>query len=132
MRLPAPSSGMEPIDAIERIAPIVAQAPGEVVFATVVHQDGFIGDSECFVSPTQPKTLLPEEQIFYLAKETGAPAVLLTTKSSGPISELHECDVEFTRRLIDYGRSQGIALHEHVLVEGDTFRIMSQCTDLWA
>lgn len=73
-----------------------------IVFVTFI---GDISDSECFASATEPKNSLPLHELFYLAEQMGAPAVMFTSTSSGSIAELHECDIDFTRRLIDGGGS---------------------------
>lgn len=120
-----------PEDAIDSLVPIVGRVEGEVIFATCIDEQGFVGESECFASLEQPKTTLPMDELFYLPQEMNAAAVMFTSKSSGPITELHDCDVQFTERLIQTGRKLRILVYEHVLVEDDKFRLMSQCTDLW-
>ncbi|HEU4488028.1 MAG TPA: JAB domain-containing protein [Actinomycetota bacterium] len=122
---------VKPEDAIESLVKIIGGVDAEIVFVTCIDDNGDVSDSECFASATEPKNSLPLDELFYLAEQMGAPAVMFTSTSSGPITELHECDVDFTRRLIEGGRERGIIVHDHILVEGDTFRIMSQCTDLW-
>ncbi len=119
------------IDAVDKLVEVVGSVDAEVIFSTCIDLYGFVGDSECFVSNDQPVTMLPVDELFYLPRKTGAAAVMFTSKSSGDIAELWDCDVEFTKRLIEAGRSLGIPVHDHVLVEGKAFRVMSECTDLW-
>lgn len=122
---------LKPEDAITDLVKIVGGVDAEVVFVTCIDVNGDVGESECFASNTQPKNAIPIDQLYYLPERIGASAVMLTSTSSGPIKKLHDCDVEFTRRVIEAGRKRGIAVWDHVLVAGDQFRSMSQCTDLW-
>lgn len=122
---------LTPKDAIEHLVKIVGGVDAEIVMVTCIDDNGDVGESECFASNTQPKNAIPIEQLFYLPEQIGATAVMLTSNSSGPLSELHDCDVEFTRRVIEAGRKRAIRVWDHILVEGDQFRAMSRCTDLW-
>lgn len=123
---------VRPHDAIPMLMNIVGTLEEEVVFATCIDAEGFIGDSECFSSATQPKNLLPVDELFHLARRKGAPAVMITSRSSGPIEELHDCDVDFTERVLDVGCDLGIRVCEHVLVERTSFRLMTQSAPhLW-
>ena len=119
-------------DAIPSIAKIIGALEGEVVFATCIDDDGLVGDSECFASLTQPKNLLPVHEVFHLAREVGAGQIMISSRSSGPIEQLHECDVDFTGRVLDVGRRLGIRVCEHVLVDKDGVRLMTQSAPyLW-
>ncbi len=121
-----------PIEAIESLTKIVGAIEAEVVFATCIDADGFATESECFASESQPKNLLPVDELFYLAHELDAPTVMITSRSSGSLAELHDCDVDFTARLIDAGIDHGIDVFEHVLVEKDHFRLMTESVpELW-
>lgn len=122
---------LKPEDAIDNLVKIVGGVDAEIVFVTCIDENGDVGESECFASNTQPKNAIPINQLYYLPEQIGATAVMLTSNSSGPLEELHDCDVEFTRRVIDAGRKRGIAVWDHILVEGDQFRALSRCTDLW-
>ena len=126
-----PALRLRPDEAVERLVPILGEIDGEVVFCTCIDDDGFVGDSECFASREQPKSTLPVEELFYLARTTGAPAMMFTSGSSGPIDQLQECDVLFTRRLLDAGRACGVRVHDHFLVGGGTYRKMSESMDVW-
>jgi len=121
----------KPGDAIENLVKIVGGVDAEIVFVTCIDENGAVSESECFASNTQPKNAIPIDQLYYLPEQIGATAIMLTSNSSGPLKELHDCDVEFTRRVIEAGRERGIAVWDHILVEGDQFRAMSHCTDLW-
>lgn len=121
-----------PIQAIESLTKVVGAIEAEVVFSTCIDAEGFVADSECFASDIQPKNLLPVEELFYLARAMDAPMVMITSRSSGPIAQLHECDVDFTERVLDAGMDFGIGVFEHVLVEKDSFRLMSESApELW-
>jgi len=122
---------LKPEDAIDNLVKIVGGVDAEIVFVTCIDENGDVSESECFASDTQPKNAIPIDQLFYLPEQIGATAVMLTSNSSGPLEELHDCDVEFTRRVIEAGRKRGIAVWDHILVEGDQFRVMSHGTDLW-
>lgn len=121
-----------PIEAIESLTKVVGAIEAEVVFVTCIGADGFVSESECFASDHQPKNLLPVDELFYLARRTDAPRVMITSRSSGPIAEVHDCDVDFTARVLDAGIDLGIGVFEHVLVERDTFRLMTESVpQLW-
>jgi DNA repair protein RadC len=122
---------LKPEDAIDNLVKIVGGVDAEIVFVTCIDENGDVGESECFASNTQPKNAIPLHQLYHLPEQIGATAVMLTSTSSGPLKELHDCDVEFTRRVIRAGRRRGIAVWDHILVEGDQYRAMSRCTDLW-
>lgn len=119
-------------DAIASLAKILRGIDGEVVLATVVDDRGFVGDSECFVSHSQPKNLLPVHELFHLASELGASGIMIASRSSGPIEHVHECDVDFTARVLDVGRHLGIRVCEHVLVDRNAISQMTRSTPyLW-
>jgi hypothetical protein len=121
-----------PPQAIESLTKVVGAIEGEVVFATCIDADGFVSESECFASDVQPKNLLPIDELFYLPLKLGAPRVMITSRSSGPIGQLHDCDVDFTARVIEAGKELGIEVFEHVLVEKDAFRLMTESApQLW-
>lgn len=121
-----------PIEAIESLSKVVGAIEAEVVFSTCIDADGFVSESECFASDSQPKNLLPIDELFYLAHEMDSPKVMITSRSSGPIAELHDCDVDFTARLIEAGLDHGVEVFEHVLVEKDNFRLMTESApELW-
>ncbi len=122
---------LKPEDAIENLVKVVGGVDAEIVLVTCIDDNGDVGESECFASNTRPKNAIPIDQLFYLPEQIGATAVMLTSNSSGPLPELHDCDVEFTRRVIKAGRKRAITVWDHILVEGGQFRAMSQCTDLW-
>ena len=123
---------LKPKDAIEHLVKIVGVVDAEIVLVTCIDDNGDVGDSECFASNTQPKNAIPIDHLFYLPEQIGASAVMLTSNSRGPLPELHDCDVEFTRRVIKADRKRAITVWDHILVEGGQFRAMSQCTDLWS
>jgi DNA repair protein RadC len=118
-------------DAIDNLVKIVGGVDAEIVFVTCIDENGDVSESECFASSTQPKNAIPLDQLYHLPEQIGATAVMLTSTSSGPLKELHDCDVEFTRRVIGAGRRRGIAVWDHILVEGDQFRAMSRYAALW-
>ena len=122
---------LKPEDAIDNLVKIVGGVDADIVFVTCIDENGDVSESECFASNTQPKNAIPIDQLYYLPEQIGATAVMLTSNSSGSLKDVHDCDVEFTRRVIEAGRKRGIAVWDHILVEGDQFRAMSRCTDLW-
>lgn len=128
----SPADRATPIDAIESLTQIVGSIDAEVVFATCIDADGYVGDSECFASNEQPKNLLPVDELFRLANKLDAPAIMITSRSSGPIDQIHACDRDFTERVLDAGQACGVAVFEHVLVEKDKFRLMTESApELW-
>ncbi|MDQ4065320.1 MAG: hypothetical protein M3161_04670 [Actinomycetota bacterium] len=121
-----------PSDAIDALKRVAAGVDGEIVFVTCIDDEGFVTDSECFTSLTQPKNLLAVDELFHLARELGARRIMITSRSSGPIDELHDCDVAFTARILDVGQRLGIRVCEHALVEMDSVRLMTEASPhLW-
>ncbi|MDQ3661962.1 MAG: hypothetical protein M3454_13075 [Actinomycetota bacterium] len=122
---------LRPEDAIDNLVKIVGSVDAEIVFVTCIDANGDVSESECFASNSQPKNAIPIDQLYHLPEQIASTAVMITSNSSGPLNELQDCDIEFTRRVIEAGRKRGIAVWDHILVEGERFRAMSRCTDLW-
>jgi hypothetical protein len=121
-----------PEDAIPHLVSIVADVEGDVLFVTCIDTEGRVGESECFVSATQPLAQLPLEEVFHLPKQLGSPAVMLTSRSNGN-GEIAHADVDLAQNLILEGKSHGVRVYEHILVENkDSYYRLSQTTDLWS
>ena len=116
-------------DALERLVPIIAGIDeGTVLFCTCIDANGFIRDSECFASPTQPLATLPVDQLFTLARRIGAAGVLFTSRAEGPSGDSES----FTSTLIAAGRAAGVEVVDHVVVDGGERRSLRATTDLWS
>ena len=128
--MPAPRYRAEIDDVIAALVPVVGDIEHHLVFVTCLNEDGSFGDSNCFASENEIKTNLPMEAVFALPLEKEAAAVMVTSRSTGGIEDVHPADIEFTNKLIDYSRKAGIPLAEHVLVKDLEFRLLSETISL--
>jgi DNA repair protein RadC len=119
------SSGIRPDDCLESLVTIVGSSDAEIVVLTCIDLDGCVGDNEILAKPGGDKTEIPPELMFGFAQSQRAAAMMVASKSSGPIDCMHERDIRFTDRLRDYGEQIGVPLFEHVVIEDDKFRLMS-------
>jgi hypothetical protein len=117
---------LEPVDCIETLVAIVSGTAAEIVVLTCVNWDGSVGEFEVLAKPGGDKTEIPLDLMFGFAENRNAAALMVASRSSGPIECLHERDIRFTESLRAYGFKIGVPLHEHVLIDGDKFRIMSE------
>lgn len=120
-----------PEEVIDNLVSILSKVDAEVVFCTAVGADGRIGDTECLASQDQPKNTIPLDALLGFAHEVRAPALMITSKSSGPMTEIADCDLDFTRRLLAAAWEQEIEIHDHILVGEGTHRSLKQVTELW-
>jgi DNA repair protein RadC len=127
MALPEPfSSRVEPAECIEWLVPIVGKTDDEVVVLVCIDKDGYAADHEVLAQRGGDKTAIPPGLLFGFAENRGAAALMIASRSSGPIHYLHERDIRFTDSLRAFGSKIGIPLHEHVLIDNDKFRLMSE------
>ena len=119
------SSGLRPEDSLESLVTIVGSSDAEIVVLTCIDHEGCVGENEILAKPGGDKTEIPPELLFGFAKSQGAAAVMVASKSSGPIDCMHERDIRFTDSLRAYGEEVGVPLFEHVVIERDKFRLMS-------
>jgi len=119
------SSGIRPDDCIESLVSIVGTLEAEIVVLTCIDDEGCVGDNEILAKPGGDKTEIPLDIMFGWPRSQAAAALMVASKSSGPIECLHERDIRFTDSLRAYGEETGIPLFEHVVIEGDKFRLMS-------
>ncbi|MGH2747464.1 MAG: JAB domain-containing protein [Actinomycetota bacterium] len=128
-----PASFFQPsyVDAVEQLLPVLRSVTGDdVVVITCLEEDVYVTETEFFRVPSGRKSDVPAEELFALPTQLHATAVAVTSTSSGPIEELHEADLEFTRHLAREAHRRGIRLAEHFLVQGDMFRVMSESMSL--
>ena len=126
MTRPIPSSsGLRPDDCLESLVTVVGSSDAEIVVLTCIDDEGCVGDNEILAKPGGDKTEIPPDLMFGFARSQGAAAIMVASKSSGPIHCMHERDIRFTDRLRAYGEEVGIPLFEHVVIEDDKFRLMS-------
>jgi RadC-like JAB domain-containing protein len=118
-------SQLEPIDCIEPLVTTIGGIDEEIVVLTCIDHDGYVGEAEVIVKRGGDKMQIPLDVLFRFAESRGA-AEMVASKSSGPIDCLHERDIRFTDALRAYGGEIGIPLHEHVVIEKDMFRLMSE------
>ena len=121
-----PSSGLSPVDCIDSLVTIVGGNDAEIVVLTCIDREGCVGDNEILAKPGGDKTEIPPELMFGFVQSQGASGMMVASKSSGPIECMHERDIRFTDRLRAYGEEVGVPLVEHVVIEDDKFRLMSQ------
>jgi RadC-like JAB domain len=117
---------VKPADYVDSLVKMVASIDAEVIVLTCVDHDGWAGDNEVLAKPDGDKTKIPLDLLFGFAVNRSAPSMMVTSKSSGPIDCVHERDLRFTEELISYGARVGVPLFEHLLVEDDRFRLMSE------
>jgi hypothetical protein len=127
--MPSPYSSdfqMDPADCIEHFIPIFRSVDAEIVVLTCIDHSGCATECEFMVKPEGDKTQIPLDLMFGFPENRDAAAMMVASRSSGPIECLHERDIRFTEALRSYGSKIGIPLYEHVLIERDTFRLMSE------
>jgi DNA repair protein RadC len=117
---------LRPDDCLESLVTIVGSSDAEIVVLTCIDDDGCVGDNEILAKPGGDKTEIPPDLMFGFARSQGAAAIMVASKSSGPIDCIHERDIRFTEGLRAFGEEVGIPLLEHVVIEEDKFRLMSQ------
>jgi hypothetical protein len=119
------SSGLRPDDCLESLVTIVGGTDAEIVVLTCIDHEGCVGDNEILAKPGGDKMEIPPDLMFGFARSQGAAAIMVASKSSGPIDCMHERDIRFTDRLRAHGEDVGVPLFEHVVIEDDKFRLMS-------
>ncbi|MFN2594623.1 MAG: JAB domain-containing protein [Actinomycetota bacterium] len=126
----APTFSMDEL--IDKLAFVVGKLDAEIVCATCINHDGTPGETKFFASETEPKNGLPLDEVFYLAKNSSAPAMLFTSTASAPFDQIHGCDIDFTKRLITAGAANGVEVIDHILVHKDEWVSLAESTDLWS
>jgi hypothetical protein len=117
---------LEPIDCIGPLVTIIGGIDEEIVVLTCIDYDGYVGETEVIAKRGGDKMQIPLDVLFGFAESRGAAAMMVASKSTGPIDCLHERDIRFTEALRAYGDEIGIPLHEHVVIDKDMFRLMSE------
>jgi hypothetical protein len=120
---------IDPIDCIDSLVKIVGSVDAEVVVLTCIDHDGYVdhaAQNEVLAKPGGDKTEIPMDLLFGYAANRGAAGLMVASRSSGPIECMHERDIRWTEDLRAFGDANGTPLFEHVLIEGENFRIMSE------
>lgn len=118
-------------DVLPSLAYIVDTVEAETLFQLSVDARGCVCDIECLGSVTQPKNTIPLLLLLEHVNAVGAAAAVYVSKGSGELGELAECDVDFTRRLIDAARVFDIEVLDHYVVERGAYVSLRAATDLW-
>jgi len=118
-------------EVLPSIAYIAEGIEGEVLFQLSVDAHDRVCDVECLASRRQPKNTIPLLLLLERVVQVGARAAIYVSKGSGPAEELAECDVDFTRRLIEAGRVCDIEVRDHYIVERGGYVSLRATTDLW-
>ena len=122
---------LQPVDAIRALVEVISPLEDEAIFAVCVDGEGFVGLSECFRWPRSGSCPPSIETLFELPVGTHADAVMFASRTHRPIEQLHESDIDFTRRLIDHGLKVGVPVLEHILIRDHMFRVMSESMGSW-
>lgn len=118
-------------DVLPSLAYIVDGIDAETIFQLSVDAQGNVRDIECLSSVEQPKNTIPLLLLLERVGDVGATAAVYVSKGSGSGGELADCDVDFTRRLIDAGRVLDIQVLDHYIVERGAYISLRSATDLW-
>ena len=101
--------------------------PGpDVLLVSTIDEQGFVGPGDCFAL-SEP--LPSAEVIFQLPVSLGAPMVLCGSRAAHSVLEPDERDLERTRWLLAAAEKYGVVLDEHLLVHGETFRLMRESVE---
>ena len=100
-------------DVLPSLAYIVDGIDAETIFQLSVDARGSVCDIECLGSLDQPKNMIPLLLLLERVGDVGAHAAVYVSKGSGDGGEVADCDVDFTRRLIDAGRFLDIDVLDH-------------------
>lgn len=126
MRIP-----LQPIDAIDILVPLVGGANDNFIVSVCIDRQNLVGLSECFQWPIDAPEGPDIDSLFELPIREGALGAMFVSRTFEPIEVLHENDIEFTRSIVEHGRAVRVAVVEHVLVHGDSFRLMSESIGPW-
>ena len=118
-------------DVLPSLAYIVDGIDAETIFQLSVDARGNVCDIECLGSLNQPKNMIPLLLLLERVGDVGARAAVYVSKGSGAEGEIADCDVDFTRRLIDAGRFLDIDVLDHYLVVRGAYVSLRAATDLW-
>lgn len=108
-------------DAIECMVATLGRPGPDVLLVSTIDERGFVGPGDCF---DLSKTFPSAEVVFQLPLSLGAPIVLCGSRATHSVLEPDERDLELTRWLLAGAEKYGIVLDEHILVHGQTFRVM--------
>lgn len=94
-----------------------------ILLVSTLDEDGYVGPGDCFsLAETHPSP----EVVTHLATKLRAPAILCGTRATRSVLEPDESDIALTHWLIGAAQHSGCELFEHVLVQGQTFRLMRE------
>ncbi len=124
-------NGVTPEQAVGHLIEILAGVSGSVLFATGVSNEGFVGDSECFVSRDKEVHDVPTEIVLDFIKHSNASGVLLTSRVNGDVAQPSSDLSRFTRSFLEDARRAGVDLVDHYLVTDGGLISMREATNLW-
>lgn len=113
--------------AIELMVGVLGNSAKRVLLISTVGPDGYVGPGE---SLSLERQLPSPEVLMELPRRLGASGVLFGSPAVGSVFEPDEADLMLFRRLLQACEDVKIPLIEHVLVKGDTFRLMREAEGL--
>lgn len=122
---------MKADEAVQHLVAVLSGIEGRVMFATCVDEQGFVGDSDCFVSRERAIHELPVKYVLDFPRKMQVPAALLTSRIPEAISHPSDELVKFTREVLEDGAASGVDVVDHVLVTDEGVLSMKAATDLW-
>lgn len=113
--------------AIELMVGVLGEASERVLLISTIGPDGYVGPGECLSLERQ---LPSPEVLMEMPRRLGASGALFGSPAVGSVFEPDEADLLLFRHLLEASEQAKIPLVEHVLVKGDTFRLMREAQGL--
>jgi hypothetical protein len=112
--------------ALECMAEVLGKASDDVLLVSTVFGD-YVGPGDCHLLGGSERALPSDEVLFNLTRRVGAKELLLASRSSGPITQLHEPDVLLFERLLAAVVRNDLKILDHVVVApGGLIRFMRE------
>ena len=113
--------------ALECMVTALSREGGDDVVLVSTVFDRWVGPADCHLLCGPARVLPSDEVLFNLARQTGAPELLVGSRSAGPITEIHASDLDLFTRLVQAVVRSDLKLLEHVVVAPDgLFRLMGE------
>ena len=128
--MPGAAPGVEPIrvpivDAIECMVAVLGSDGPSILLCSTVDDDGFVGPGNAF---SLEGGFPSADVLLELPRRFGADAMLFGSRATRSIFDPDELDTRLFGYLEHATRKAGIYLVEHVLVRGNTFRLMREAS----
>lgn len=109
------------VDAIECMVHVLGIGSDSILLVSTVDDGGYVGPGDSFsLSSGVPSP----DVLFHLHRQVGASSVLFGSRAALSIFDPEQTDVHLTRSLLSAAHFAGIDVVEHVLVSGNSFRLM--------